>query len=91
MKSTRDKLSIIDRNDSIKRFLHTLQTEFAIQINTWTSYNKMEAEKKKKKAERPNEHWQVIERDSSQFNLEETPTPFCLSPSRRLQNLALVL
>lgn len=41
------------------------------------------------KADRLNEHWQVIEKDSNQFNLEETPTQFCLNPSQRFQNLAL--
>lgn len=46
----------------------------------------------KNKAKDPtglNEHWQIIEKDSHQFNLEETPTPFCLSPSQRLQCVAL--
>lgn len=38
-------------------------------------------------ADRMNEHWQVIEKDSNQFDLEETTTQCHLSPSQRLQKL----
>lgn len=55
--------------------------------NQYVNCSKMLAGRKS--PERLSEHEGVIEKDSNHFNLEETPTPFCLSPSQWLQNLAL--